>query len=711
MTCFSGRDLWRDTNPPSRFRAYARVFAGSRNKVIFPVSALLLPRVAIALVLSLFMQTAYAAQTYDIPEVCRAFTKTFPEAAEFAVKDWTGQSGGERLLKIAAEGEIPAVPDHKVSLNVDPDTGKPVEIVLPWANAPVPLDADGKIEEGGVVRRSNKAFRVDLTKWDAKQKQAFFDTTDVASRMKAAHVKTGSLFLFEESRQKVLKRTLFEAALAEFEIAAGQDVTVKDFDSATGTVTLVTRPSARLQSGDTLNLRFKLPNPMSLTMALSDLNRGGLQVRTPRRSVERTSLKLAVSHSNVPFGQNTFRGCIAVKAGNAIGTSWENLKPDEIKWIEIENVMATPAAPGSADLDIEIPVILESKNEVDFTPTPLATLNQLLFGGTNNARILIFAANGDGMTYNGLVSHYIDDRWAAVLISLVAFFAAYIVTVAIWSYRKPAATSPPTNVAAYPRVVHIRQNLWPLKAVRGHNGTASISNLQILWWSLAVFGLMIYVWVASGGMASLNQTIMWLLGIGGTGSLAAKAVAINLKQNNPSLAAAGANPEDVTVKAWDLISVNGRLDLTKLQMLLFTIVAGVFVVTNVWSQIAFPEIPTELLTLMGISNGVYVLGKLTKTDPLAANPAAILAGLQYQLVLTDDLIATQTKKQTDLETQISTLKEGLSAEELTAIKDRLSPLEEELGAVVNKLKDLQAQKKQVEADVAVAKKKLADADK
>jgi hypothetical protein len=56
--------------------------------------------------------------------------------------------------------------------------------------------------------------------------------------------------------------------------------------------------------------------------------------------------------------------------------------------------------------------------------------------------------------------------------------------------------------------------------------------------------------------------------------------------------------------------VKGReLDVTRVQMLIFTVVTAAFVLLSVASNYVIPEIPDSFLYLMGISNGVYVGSK------------------------------------------------------------------------------------------------------
>lgn len=55
----------------------------------------------------------------------------------------------------------------------------------------------------------------------------------------------------------------------------------------------------------------------------------------------------------------------------------------------------------------------------------------------------------------------------------------------------------------------------------------------------------------------------------------------------------------------------GEIDVARVQMLFFTLIAATFVIIKVVSSQEIPEIPTGILLLMGISNGVYLAAKYT----------------------------------------------------------------------------------------------------
>ena len=73
----------------------------------------------------------------------------------------------------------------------------------------------------------------------------------------------------------------------------------------------------------------------------------------------------------------------------------------------------------------------------------------------------------------------------------------------------------------------------------------------------------------------------------------------------------------VAAPSWrDLITSDGEIDVTRLQMLFFTVLIATFVSIHVIDSFQIPEIPPSFLGLMGLSNGVYLLSKFVpnKTD-------------------------------------------------------------------------------------------------
>jgi hypothetical protein len=215
----------------------------------------------------------------------------------------------------------------------------------------------------------------------------------------------------------------------------------------------------------------------------------------------------------------------------------------------------------------------------------------------------------------------------------------------------------------------IKKAFWLLRIISTPSGYASLSKLQIVLWTLVVATSAVYVMALSGDLIAISNGTLVLLGIAGTAALGAKvheasqssaaeAAAVTAKQdenkakieaaqkataasnaaqtsaefaanaiaqdaarNAQKIAAAAiakadaftTPPADQSPRWTDLIvNENSEIDVTRFQMLLFTLITAAFVLLNVLTTYVIPEIPTGFLTLMGISNGVYLGAKVAQ---------------------------------------------------------------------------------------------------
>jgi len=146
-----------------------------------------------------------------------------------------------------------------------------------------------------------------------------------------------------------------------------------------------------------------------------------------------------------------------------------------------------------------------------------------------------------------------------------------------------------------------------IRFVSGKYGGASISLAQILLWSILVFSASFYVLVVSGKLLDLTPEVLTLLGIAGGSSIIAKITASAREDKGRELIGGNAR-----VPCWpDLFKTEGRPDLYKVQLALFTSLAAFFVTGKIYGTLEFPQLPSGLLTLIGISNGVYLGAKAT----------------------------------------------------------------------------------------------------
>jgi hypothetical protein len=158
---------------------------------------------------------------------------------------------------------------------------------------------------------------------------------------------------------------------------------------------------------------------------------------------------------------------------------------------------------------------------------------------------------------------------------------------------------------------------WILYLVQDGGGRASLSAFQILLWSILVAASAIYVMALSGNLINITPGTLILLGIAGAAGLITAATSRSAPAPQGASPVQPAAPMGQPVAGrqprWaDLVrDDNGNPDVTRLQMLFFTVVSAAFVAVQVLNNYVIPDIPSGYQILMGISNGIYVGRKLT----------------------------------------------------------------------------------------------------
>jgi hypothetical protein len=148
--------------------------------------------------------------------------------------------------------------------------------------------------------------------------------------------------------------------------------------------------------------------------------------------------------------------------------------------------------------------------------------------------------------------------------------------------------------------------------------------LQIVLWTLVVGLSAIYVMTLSGNLINISPGTLVLLGIAGAAGLVSRASPPQADATDPETNDAGpvpARPARIEPQWADLLVASretGEIDVTRLQMLGFTVVTATFVVIKVVVSFEIPEIPDNFLVLMGISNGLYIGGKKLPSMPKKA---------------------------------------------------------------------------------------------
>ncbi|BDG73015.1 hypothetical protein [Roseomonas fluvialis] len=149
-------------------------------------------------------------------------------------------------------------------------------------------------------------------------------------------------------------------------------------------------------------------------------------------------------------------------------------------------------------------------------------------------------------------------------------------------------------------------------------GAGSLGRLQLLVLSFAVIGVVFYVFLRTGAFAGLSNDILALLGITAGGSAFARAAALRRPLTPPQrriLFGSGVvSTTEPMPSLRDVLGGGGELDVTRLQAFAFTGFALVALVVNGVADLAAFTLPAEMLSVLGLSQGVYVVGKLLPAE-------------------------------------------------------------------------------------------------
>jgi hypothetical protein len=165
---------------------------------------------------------------------------------------------------------------------------------------------------------------------------------------------------------------------------------------------------------------------------------------------------------------------------------------------------------------------------------------------------------------------------------------------------------------------NIPNRLNPVKWAAGAKGKASLSILQVIWFSTIVFALTTYFVLRLGGLSELSVDVLYLMGISLAGAAGATAVAVNRKRLDNDLwawlvnrkwvkAAEPGKPSEA--RLGEIFMEGDRFDPAKYQAAIFSVVVGGYLFVVGFDQLATFTIPDTYLGLLGGSQVIYLLGK------------------------------------------------------------------------------------------------------
>ncbi len=166
----------------------------------------------------------------------------------------------------------------------------------------------------------------------------------------------------------------------------------------------------------------------------------------------------------------------------------------------------------------------------------------------------------------------------------------------------------------------------PLFIASGTNGKVSLSRLQLLWFTIMVMSILVLLFVQTGSLSDLPESVLALLGVSASGTILSGLT--NADKNRLSfenwqwLKDQGWLYENPTPTRWtDLfLDDDGSLNIYKFQLLFSSILVGITLVLSGGNNLLGFKIPENFPQLLGLSNIAYVLGKVvTPTGMLELN--------------------------------------------------------------------------------------------
>lgn len=195
--------------------------------------------------------------------------------------------------------------------------------------------------------------------------------------------------------------------------------------------------------------------------------------------------------------------------------------------------------------------------------------------------------------------------------------------------------------------------LNPVKLSSGPDGRGSLSKFQVLLFSLLVFALIVLFMLKTGMLSELSGTILTLLGINGLGATIAKGADANRNtlsgENYAWLLQRGwvqakRDLVDNTQARWsDFFTTNGEFDVYRYQSFLFTLVVAFAMIATGIGQLSSFVIPDTVLGIVGLSQAVYIGGKLVTRTNMTDLNAAIADLRSKEKALRDSTVIAREK--------------------------------------------------------------------
>jgi hypothetical protein len=151
--------------------------------------------------------------------------------------------------------------------------------------------------------------------------------------------------------------------------------------------------------------------------------------------------------------------------------------------------------------------------------------------------------------------------------------------------------------------------------------TFSLAKSQLAWWTLIIVGSVGYIFSITGELPIISGSTWVLLAISIGTTVGAKI--INIPHQSQVIKES---------KNWitDILSDNDGISIHRFQMFIWTIFIGIYFIYRVFLNLDIPQLSSELLALMGISNGTYLGLKIPEDKIPSENQSQMNKSVQQQ---------------------------------------------------------------------------------
>ena len=236
----------------------------------------------------------------------------------------------------------------------------------------------------------------------------------------------------------------------------------------------------------------------------------------------------------------------------------------------------------------------------------------LVFPGAGSIEVTAIACQGDTLVHIARMTIGYSTWFPSFAIAAFVTLAVYGLVALAAGNQENRFRDPPISAWRF---------LDPVVLSSGPNGAGSMSRLQILFFSVLLFGILIFIELRVGLLADMSKDILLLLGISGVGAATSRGVDTQRNrlsaENLAWLINKGWFPQyghaATNVAKWrDVVTAADGFDVYHFQMLLFSLVVGLALIQACYTDLSGFTIPESILGVLGLSQAIYVGGKLTE---------------------------------------------------------------------------------------------------